>query len=128
MRSLLVILFITALTLVQARTLTGSREDYREDYQDSRVTTLSGSHPHSPIWPCDVADYPQAYPLLHKVEKRMQRINSEETRNQIRDYVVSQLRQCISEGKMDRHCVGRSIGYAMAFINRQWSNQQSNDS
>ncbi|KAH8251928.1 hypothetical protein KR038_011291, partial [Drosophila bunnanda] len=106
MRSILVILFISALTLVQARTLSGSKEDYQESWE----TTRSGPHLHSSIWPCDVADYREAYPLLHKVEKQLRRIDSLEIRNQIKDRVVDQLRQCTSAGKMDRHCVGRSIG------------------
>ncbi|KAH8375160.1 uncharacterized protein LOC110191147 [Drosophila serrata] len=123
MRSILVILLISTLALVQARNLSGSREDYLEDYQDSRRTTRYGPHLHSSIWPCDVADHREAYPLLHKVEKQLKRIESLEIRNQIQDHVVDQLRQCISAGKMDRHCVGRSIGLTMAFINHQWRNQ-----
>ncbi|XP_017020710.1 uncharacterized protein fit [Drosophila kikkawai] len=128
MRSLLFILLISALALVQARTLSGSKEDYQEnDYQESRETHLSKPHLHSSVWPCDVADYREAYPLLHKVEKQLPKIDSAETRNHIRDHVVTQLRQCISAGKMDRHCVGRSIGLVMSFINHQRRNQQSTD-
>ncbi|KAH8293748.1 hypothetical protein KR054_003814 [Drosophila jambulina] len=125
MRSILVILFISALALAQARTLSGSKEDYLEDYQDSRDSSRSGAHLHSSVWPCDVADYREAYPLLHKVEKQLPRIASMETRNQIRNHAVDQLRQCISAGKMDRHCVGRSIGLVMSFINHQRRNPQS---
>ncbi|KAH8242894.1 hypothetical protein KR032_002850 [Drosophila birchii] len=125
MRSLLVFLFISALALAQARNLSGSKEDYVEDYQESRDITSSKPHLHSSWWPCEVADYREAYPLLHKVEKQLPKIDSLEMRNQIKDHAVDQLRQCISAGKMDRHCVGRSIGQVMSFINHQRRNQYS---
>ncbi|KAH8382147.1 hypothetical protein KR009_002075 [Drosophila setifemur] len=114
MRSILVILLLSAvaLNLVLARTLSNS-DEYPE------VPMSDGSHPHSNIWPCDVADHPQAYVLMHKVEKRLERIQDEQLRNRIKDYVLDQLRQCKWDGQMDEHCVKRSIGYAMSFISHQ---------
>lgn len=90
-------------------------EDYNTSDEDARPRW---SHRHSEMWPCDVADYPQAYFLIHKVEKRLERIENETLRNKIIDYVVDQLRNCKTNSGMDEHCVKRSIGYAMSFISR----------
>lgn len=86
-----------------------------EDYEETRP---SWSHRHSEIWPCDVAHYPAAYLLIHKVEKRLERIDNEQLKGKIIDYVVEQLKTCKSNNEMDEHCVKRSIGYAMSFISR----------
>ncbi|EDV54221.1 uncharacterized protein LOC6555395 [Drosophila erecta] len=111
MNSTLVILLISALVLVQARNIRFSEED-----NSSQV-----SHPHSVNWPCDVGHFPEAYILMHKVDKRLERIDDESTKERIGNYAVSQLKQCILDGQMDVHCVRRSIGFTMSFIHHQMS-------
>ncbi|XP_022221278.1 uncharacterized protein LOC111073311 [Drosophila obscura] len=119
MRFLLFLVLATVLALaqVQARTLRESNES--RQYQESQEMSPSWSHRHSSMWPCDVADHPQAYVLMHKVEKRLERIESAPIRHRIVEYVTDQLRQCKSHNQMDEHCVKRSIGYAMSFISHQ---------
>ncbi|KAL7729752.1 hypothetical protein ACLKA6_014619 [Drosophila palustris] len=114
MRFSITLLIACSLALAQAGTWRQT-EDYLTNDREVRP---SWSHRHSDIWPCDVADYPEAYLLIHKVEKRLERIGDEQLRNNIVDYVVSQLRQCKYGNEMDEHCVKRSIGYAMSFISR----------
>ncbi|XP_001358161.2 uncharacterized protein fit [Drosophila pseudoobscura] len=115
MRFLIFLVLGTVLALAQARTLRGSNESRDE----SQELSPSWSHRHSSVWPCDVADHPQAYVLMHKVEKRLERIDGEPIKKRIVEYVTDQLRQCKSHNHMDEHCVKRSIGYAMSFINHQ---------
>ncbi|SPP82938.1 uncharacterized protein LOC117585404 [Drosophila guanche] len=114
MRFLLFLVLATALALGQARTLRESSES-----RESPEASPSWSHRHSSVWPCDVADHPQSYVLMPKVEKRLDRIDNEQLRKRIVEYVTDQLRQCKSHDQMDEHCVKRSIGYAMSFINHQ---------
>ncbi|KAH8381594.1 hypothetical protein KR093_008957 [Drosophila rubida] len=103
----------------------GANWRINEDYIDSdEYVRPRWTHRHSEMWPCDVADYPAAYLLIHKVEQRLYDINNEQMRNNIVDYVVNRLRKCKSDGQMDEHCVKRSIGYAMSFINRHQIPQQ----
>lgn len=109
-----ILLLACVLALAQAGKWQQS-EDYNTSDEDARPRW---SHRHSEMWPCDVADYPQAYLLIHKVEKRLERIENETLRNKIIDYVVDQLRNCKTNSGMDEHCVKRSIGYAMSFISR----------
>ncbi|XP_043655051.1 uncharacterized protein LOC122621293 [Drosophila teissieri] len=116
MNSTLAILLISALVVVQARNIRSSEED-----NSSQVPSLSHSHPHSIKWPCDVGHFPEAYILMHKVDKRLERIDNESTKERIGNYAVSQLRQCILDGQMDVHCVRRSIGFTMSFIHHQMS-------
>ncbi|KAH8284382.1 hypothetical protein KR018_011119 [Drosophila ironensis] len=107
MRSAVVILLIAALALnlVQARNV---------NYSNSQQI-----HGHSIMWPCDVADYPQSFILMHKVEKRLERIENEQVKNIIKEFVVNELRRCKMDGQMDEHCVKRAIGYSMSFISHQ---------
>ncbi|KAH8406717.1 hypothetical protein KR222_007759 [Zaprionus bogoriensis] len=114
MRLSCILLFACGLSLAQAGTWRQS-EDYSASDEAARP---SWSHRHSDVWPCDVADYPEAYLLIHKVEKRLERIDDEQLKSTIIDYVVDQLRKCKSSNEMDEHCVKRSIGYAMSFISR----------
>ncbi|KAI8046705.1 uncharacterized protein LOC128266392 [Drosophila gunungcola] len=116
MNSSLVILLISALALVQANTLRGSKQ---EDSSGTQEYIVSLDHPHSPRWPCEVAHYPEAYVLMHKVDKRLERIDSEDTKVRITNYAAGLLRQCILDGQMDEHCVKRSIGFTMSFIHHQ---------
>lgn len=113
MRVSCIVLFACSLALVQAGTWRQS-----QDYISSDEVRPSWTHRHSEMWPCDVADYPEAYLLIHKVEKRLQRIDDEQWKKRIVDYVVGELRDCKTGNDMDEHCVKRSIGYAMSFINR----------
>lgn len=116
MNSTLVILLLSALALVQARNIRWSEED-----NSSQGPSLSHPHPHSVNWPCDVGHFPEAFILMHKVDKRLERIDNESTKKRIENYAVNQLRQCILDGQMDVHCVRRSIGYTMSFIHHQMS-------
>ncbi|XP_068157179.1 uncharacterized protein fit [Drosophila tropicalis] len=118
MRSVLVAILILGcgLALTWAGTLRPSEDYSTEDRRPS------WTHRHSSVWPCDVADYPEAYVLMHKVEKRLERIDNDQLKNRIVQYVTQQLRQCKSGQQMDEHCVKRSIGYAMSFINHHKEN------
>ncbi|XP_016991050.1 uncharacterized protein LOC108052996 [Drosophila rhopaloa] len=115
MASTLVILLISALALVQANTIYGSGEDYLAQ----RDTTSSLAQQDAFWWPYEVAHYPEAYVLMHKVDRRLERIDNDETKSKIKEYAVGLLRQCIQDGQMDQHCVGRSIGATMSFIHHQ---------
>ncbi|XP_017058470.1 uncharacterized protein LOC108099443 [Drosophila ficusphila] len=115
MRSVLVVLLICAVALAQASTIPGSDE----------YSAQSWTRPHSQLWACDVCNYPEAYVLMHKVDKRLERIENEDTKSRIKDYAVGQLRLCVLDGQMDMHCVRRSIGYTMSFIHHQKSQANS---
>ncbi|XP_034488022.1 uncharacterized protein LOC117792132 [Drosophila innubila] len=114
MRSSFILLLACCLAFAQA----GSWRQTQDYLTRDREVRPSWSHRHSDLWPCDVADYPEAYLLIHKVEKRLDRIEDEQLKSNIVAYVVSQLRQCKYGNEMDEHCVKRSIGYAMSFISR----------
>ncbi|XP_030573464.1 uncharacterized protein LOC115771754 [Drosophila novamexicana] len=114
MRLSYILLLVCIFALAKAGTWRQS-QDYNTSDEEVRP---SWTHRHSEMWPCDVADYPEAYLLIHKVEKRLERIDNEQLKTRVVDYVVGQLRQCKTGNDMDEHCVKRSIGYAMSFINR----------
>ncbi|KAH8346555.1 hypothetical protein KR084_004500 [Drosophila pseudotakahashii] len=116
MTTTLAILLISALALVQASTFPWSDEDYSAW---PAATSVQSPHPHSSNWPCDVGHFPEAYALMHKVDKRLERIDNEDTKKRIEDFAVDQLRRCTSNGQMDEHCVKRSIGFTMSFIHHQ---------
>ncbi|XP_016959968.1 uncharacterized protein LOC108031243 [Drosophila biarmipes] len=115
MKSCLVILLVSVLALVQASAYRGSDEDYSV----WPAATLDESHPHSSNWPCDVGHFRQAYVLMHKVDKRLAQIDSEDLKKRIQNFAVDELRRCTANGQMDEHCVRRSIGITMAFIHHQ---------
>jgi len=115
MKTFLVIVLISALALVQASTLRESDEDYSV----WPAATLTQTHPHSSNWPCDVGHFPQAYALMHKVDKRLDQIDSLDLKNRIQNFAVNALRRCTTNGQMDEHCVKISIGYTMAYIHHQ---------
>lgn len=119
MRLSCILLLACVLGLAQAGKWRQS-EDYTTNDEETRP---SWSHRHSEVWPCDVADYPEAYLLIHKVEKRLERIDNEQLKSKVIDYVVDQLNRCKSNNEMDEHCVKRSIGYAMSFISRNQNKQ-----
>ncbi|XP_017073409.1 uncharacterized protein LOC108109422 [Drosophila eugracilis] len=114
MASTLAILLISALVLVQGRNTPGSDEDYSALQETSNWSRTPATN-----WPWEVARFPAAYILMHKVNKRLERIDNEDIKKRIQDYAVDQLRQCILGEEMDEHCVKRSIGYTMSFINHQ---------
>ncbi|EDW97922.1 uncharacterized protein LOC6537665 [Drosophila yakuba] len=118
MNSTLAILLFSALVVVQARNIRWSAED---NASQEPSPSPSHSHPHSVNWPCDVGHFPEAYILMHKVDKRLERVDNESIKERIGNYAVSQLRQCILDGQMDVHCVRRSIGFTMSFIHHQMS-------
>ncbi|EDV91055.1 uncharacterized protein LOC6568621 [Drosophila grimshawi] len=110
-----ILLLACVLGLAQAGTWRKSQDSSLND-EESRA---SWTHKQSDMWPRDVADFPEANLLIHKVEKRLERVhNNDQLKSQVVDYVVNQLRQCKTGNEMDEHCVKRSIGYAMSFINR----------
>ncbi|KAH8330223.1 hypothetical protein KR067_000203 [Drosophila pandora] len=76
------------------------------------------------VWPMDLIHFPQAYTLMHKVEKRMECISDEEARSRIMDYTVDELRKCKLDFQMCELCVRRSIPYTMSFISSQQRQQR----
>ncbi|XP_030371777.1 uncharacterized protein LOC115622045 [Scaptodrosophila lebanonensis] len=117
MRFALIVLLACSLALAEAGTWKQS-QDYTMDDLDRSPKWLDSS---SDAWPQDVTGYPESNWLIHKVEKRMERLHNtnEQIRTRIIDYVSEQLRRCKSGNIMDEHCVRRSVGYAMSFINNQ---------
>ncbi|XP_062125872.1 uncharacterized protein LOC133838701 [Drosophila sulfurigaster albostrigata] len=107
------LLIVCSLALAQA----ASWRQYEDYVESDEYVRPSWTHRHSEMWPCDVADYPAAHLLIHKVENRLDSIDNEQMRKNIVYYVVDRLRQCKTDEQMDEHCVKRSIGYAMSFIN-----------
>ncbi|XP_017844994.1 uncharacterized protein LOC108601605 [Drosophila busckii] len=119
MRLTCILLLVCGLGLAQAATWRQTQDYVNSDESASDNTSPSWSHRHSSMWPCDVADHPEAYVLIHKVEKRLQRIDNEQVKRIVVDYVVGQLRECKINNGMDEHCAKRAIGHAMSFISRQ---------
>ncbi|KAH8335594.1 hypothetical protein KR074_006522, partial [Drosophila pseudoananassae] len=116
MRCPLVILFIPALVLnsCMSRTISSSEKSL----ESNGLTSDEAIE-----WPTDLIHFPQAYTLMHKVEKRLERIDDEKSRNRIMDHTVYELRKCKLDFKMYELCVKRSIPYMMSFISNQQRKQ-----
>lgn len=112
-----VIVFIPALVLVSclARAISSSEKSL----ETSSLTSNDGAI----VWPIDLIHFPQAYSLMHRVEKRLECINDEETRSRIMDYTVDELRKCKLDFQMCELCVRRSIPFTMSFISNQQRQQ-----
>ncbi|XP_017102909.2 uncharacterized protein fit [Drosophila bipectinata] len=116
MRCTLVLLFIPALVLRSCLSRTISSTE--KSLESSGLTSDE-----SIVWPTDLIHFPQAYTLMHKVEKRLERIGDEESRNRIMNHTVDELRKCKLDFQMYELCIKRSVPFTMSFISNQQRKQ-----